>query len=44
MVSVTLLKQIRGIELFTVAIVAPASLGDNSTNNCKFVLFDGRDP
>ena len=44
MVSVSLLKLIRGIELFTGEIVAPVSLGGNSTNNCKFVLCDGRDP
>ena len=44
MVSVNLLKLIRGIELFTGAIVAPGSLGGNSANNCKFVLCDGREP
>ena len=44
MVSVSLLKLIRGIELFTGEIVAPVSLGGNFTNNCKFVLCDGGDP
>ena len=43
MVSVSVLKLIRGIELFTGAIVAPGSVGGNSTNNRKFVLCDGRD-
>ena len=44
MVSVSLLKLIRGIEIFTSEIVAPVSLGGNSTNNSKFVLCDGGDP
>ena len=44
MVSVSLLKLIRGFELFTGEIVAPVSLGGNSTNNCKFVLCDGMTP
>ena len=44
--SVSLLKLIRGIELFTGEIVAPVSLGGNSTKTASsfFVTAGTHDP